>query len=155
MRPRASFCHRCGRPLPDEAAVIYSPKTELTEFQSSATEELKVETEISANHREETLPPEIGEQTFVIEREKEPVVFPIETADSNQIAVEESALPAESNPETAIKKPLAKKTRRVVKTTEYVWEEPTSDPTWRFLLFTVLAVVFVALVFWLARFITL
>jgi hypothetical protein len=141
MRPRAVFCHRCGRPVPDETAVVFKQKkSKKKRIAAQKPSQSKVV-------KETETPPEVvsGNMTDLSRN------------GDSKFAVEEIApetTPGIEKPNTAQPPPPPMpKPRRIVKTTEYVWEESGSDPTLRFISFAVIALAFVILVFWLAGFI--
>jgi cobalamin biosynthesis Mg chelatase CobN len=140
LRPRAVFCHRCGKPYPEESAVVY--KTKESSADVPTTEEFEAQRNTLTNDNS-------GSQ--VAETENLQPVLP-----ESEINVDENAA------EKPIDKPASEQEkngknrrvrRRVVQTTEYVWEEHSSDPTWRFALATIIVLVFAFLILWFGSFI--
>ena len=143
LRPRAVFCHRCGKPFPEEAAVIFKGNNTPAE-----TPELTAQQEVSTNNHR--MPQVLVED----EREEPEIVLKTQEAPNFDQNVAEIEKPAEES-ETIVKKSQQKPRvkHRVVQTTEYVWEESASDPTWKFALATVVLLIFVFLILWLGNFI--
>ena len=140
LRARAVFCHRCGKPYPEESAVVY--KTKESSADVPTTEEFEAQRNTLTNDNS-------GSQ--VAETENLQPVLP-----ESEINVDENAA------EKPIDKPASEQEkngknrrvrRRVVQTTEYVWEEHSSDPTWRFALATIIVLVFAFLILWFGSFI--
>ena len=142
LRPRAVFCHRCGKPFPEETAVIYKTKETQTK-EAPTTEEFETQWKTLTNVNGNS-------QNGEIEK-PQPVLTEPQTEIEENAAVDISTAETEKEPEKAEKKQRVR--RRVVQTTEYVWEEHSSDPTWRFALATVLILVFVFLILWFGGFV--
>ena len=180
MRPKALFCHHCGHAVALSQKEESEQTQGETDIQNEAapapeTQNLSAES-VNLNHKNNAVETEmIGilspqtesdghaqsetvvapqdfrnsldekEQIQTIEPEAEPIAQP-------NTSTEQTLGQTENKSENTTAKPRRARTPRVVKT-EYVWEESTADPTWRLLLFTVGAVIFVIIIFWLARFI--
>ena len=187
MRPKAVFCHRCGRPVAylaqvEETAESDAPQTQNLDALSETIDHHQETAEVPAaeplptitrtkeidgstieeieSHEPETI---IGKTDFRQTLEDVPAETveekpaEIKASPATVIAAEPQNIEpviAQAPTEQAVEKVPKQKTpkRRAIKT-EYVWEEQTADPTLRFALFTVGAVAFVVLIFWLARFI--
>lgn len=140
LRPRAVFCHRCGKPYPEESSVVY--KTKESSADAPTTEEFEAHWNTLTNDNG-------GSQVAAMEN-------PQPALPESEINVDENAA------EKPIDKPASEQEkneknrrvrRRVVQTTEYVWEEHSSDPTWRFALATIIVLVFAFLILWFGSFI--
>jgi len=140
LRPRAVFCHRCGKPYPEESAVVY--KTKESSADVPTTEEFEAQWNTLANDNSVSQVPETENLQPVLPE--------------SEINIDENAA------EKPIEKPASEREkneknrrvrRRVVQTTEYVWEEHSSDPTWRFALATIIVLVFAFLILWFGSFI--
>ncbi|MDQ4122247.1 MAG: hypothetical protein M3209_12475 [Acidobacteriota bacterium] len=141
MRPRAVFCHRCGKPYPEESAVVFKANN----FSGSVptTEEFEEKWDTLTNNNNDL-------QTAHLE--KPLPVLPETEIEENVVAEKTTDQPeGEGEKEKTEKKQRVR--RRVVQTTEYVWENPSSDPTWRFALATALVLLFAFLVLWFGGFI--
>ena len=146
LRPRATFCHRCGKPFPEESAVVYKTDDSAPEIQQLTQQNGEVSIN---NHVAET--PEIA-----VENDSAPVetISKTETPTDFTQTLSEIKKPAEDSGTVRAKPEQTKRVRRrVVQTTEYVWEENSHDPTWRLALATILVLIFLFLVLWFGRFI--
>lgn len=139
-RPRAVFCHRCGKPFPEESAVIYKAKE--TPASVPTTEEFEQQWDTLTNN---------NANSQATEMEQPQTVLPEAENAVEENAEEKPIGKLEGEREKTEKKPRVR--RRVVQTTEYVWEEPSRDPTWRFALATIIVLVFAFLVLWFGHFI--
>lgn len=141
LRPRAVFCHRCGKPYPEESAVVY--KTKESSADVPTTKEFEAQWNTLTNDNS-------GSQ--VAETENSQPVLP-----ESEINVDENAIAEKPTDKPASEQEKNEKNRRVrrrvVQTTEYVWEEHSSDPTWRFALATIIVLVFAFLILWFGSFI--
>lgn len=139
LRPRAVFCHRCGKPYPEESAVVYKQK----ESQSNAptTEEFEAQWNTLTNVNGNSQIAEIeSPEPALSESEIEENTSAGKTADAPEGA------------QTAADKKQRVR-RRVVHTTEYVWEETATDPTWRFVAATIVVLIFAFFILWFGGFI--
>lgn len=145
-RPRAAFCHRCGKSFPEESAVVYN--TNKNAVGAATNNEFGEQLTRSSDEQAAT-----AAQTAPI---LQPISAKPETESDESVAieetkVEENAARAEIAAEKTFQKTRVK--HRVVRTTEYVWEESASDPTWKFALATIVIFFFVLLVLWFGNFI--
>jgi cobalamin biosynthesis Mg chelatase CobN len=153
LRPRATFCHRCGKPFPEEDVVVYK-----TNDSAPETKEITAQNdEASAIHNATTLKKVFDDKPVKAEEisDTEPATDFTQTISDIEKPAEVIEKPAEVSETVPAKPPEQTKRvkRRVVQTTEYVWEENSSDPTWRLALATILVLVFLFLVLWFGRFI--
>ena len=141
LRPRAVFCHRCGKPYPEESAVVY--KTKESSADMPTTEEFEAQWNTLTNDN-------AGSQIALAENPQP--VFPesVTHADENAAAEKPTDKPVNEQEKNEKNRRVR---RRVVQTTEYVWEEHSSDPTWRFALATIIVLVFAFLILWFGNFI--
>ena len=140
LRPRAVFCHRCGKPYPEESSVVYKTKESFAD--APTTEEFEAQWNTLANDNG-------GSQ--VAETENPQPVLPESVTGVDENAAEKPTDKPVSEQEKNEKNRRVR--RRVVQTTEYVWEEHSSDPTWRFALATIIVLVFAFLILWFGSFI--
>ncbi len=147
VRPRATFCHRCGGSVVVSPEKIIEPDaTNFSEQPALETQRLEAPSGVLKNQREEAnvttvLSDKQGENNSHHIGETD--ILPVES----NITASSQMLETQAN-NTDFAKPAS---RRVIRTTEYVWEESNSDPTWRLVLFVVIAVALVLVIFWLAR----
>ena len=141
LRPRAVFCHRCGKPYPEESAVVY--KTKESSADMPTTKEFEDQWATLTNDS-------AGSQIALAEN-PQPVLPESVTGVEENAAAEKLTDKPTSEPEKNEKNRRVR--RRVVQTTEYVWEEHSSDPTWRFALATIIVLVFAFLILWFGSFI--
>jgi cobalamin biosynthesis Mg chelatase CobN len=141
LRPRAVFCHRCGKPYPEESAVVY--KTKESSGDVPTTEEFEAQWNTLTNDNG-------GSQVAAMEN-PQPVLPESETNVDENANEEKPSDEQKSEQEKNEKNRRVR--RRVVQTTEYVWEEHSSDPTWRFALATIIVLIFAFLILWFGSFI--
>ena len=141
LRPRAVFCHRCGKPYPEESAVVY--KTKESSADVPTTEEFEAQWNTLTNDNG-------GSQVAAMENPQP--VLPESITDVDENAAAEKPTDKPTSEQEKIEKNRRVR-RRVVQTTEYVWEEHSSDPTWRFALATIIVLIFAFLILWFGSFI--
>lgn len=141
LRPRAVFCHRCGKPYPEESSVVY--KTKESPADAPTTEEFEAQWKTLANDNG-------GSQVAAMENPQPALPEPL--TDVGENANEEKSSDKQKGEQEKNEKNRRVR-RRVVQTTEYVWEEHSSDPTWRFALATIIVLVFAFLILWFGNFI--
>lgn len=146
-RPRTAFCHRCGKPFPEESAVVYKTNDSAPETQELAGQNGEIATNNHIVAKPETA---VENESIKVE-----TVSKTETATDFTQTLSEIEKPAEKSETVPAKLPeqTRRVKRRVVQTTEYVWEESAADPTWRLALATILILIFLFLVLWFGRFI--
>ena len=125
LRPRAAFCHRCGKPYPEESAVVYKSNESLNAVPT--TEEFDAQwNTLTSNNGDASLQIAETENSNAVSH------APQTNVDESGTNVEKPTEKSEDGSGKIEKKRLSK--RRIVQTTEYVWEERKTDPTWRFAL---------------------
>ena len=145
LRPNAVFCHHCGRSLTNSESDLHVGAT-----QGLSSENLPVENET------------VLAETSTVIKTTAPAA-PVGTLErientngAGAIAdINETSRAKNTQSDTAIKKPaqqqVTRRAKRYVSRTEYVWEE-SSAPTVRIMLFSLLALLLVALLLWLNNF---
>ncbi len=146
LRPRATFCHRCGKPFPEESAVVYKTNDLTPETQQLTGQNGEVATN---NHAAETSEIAVENESAMVEtvtKTETPTDFTQTLSEIEKSAEETETVPAKPEQTKRVR-------HRVVQTTEYVWEESSTDPTWRLALATILVLIFLFFVLWFGRFI--
>lgn len=142
MRPKAQFCHTCGKSLSDAEEGVSTTAV------SQKTQELNAEILMASN------------ETMLTEKQSAAVAV-VELDNSALPANQDTVSPvAAETPETesqngnAVVTAPPKKTRRTKRyasRTNYVWEE-TDPPNWSILGFSILALIIVFVLLWLGNF---
>lgn len=143
IRPKAVFCHRCGKTLVDGGTVRETQNLSATALEVEPSED-KVENSETVS----AVPPPIA----VSEPETVSETTPVEP--ENKIETENTVEVVEQPSDKVETAPQPVKTRtkqRYVKQTEYVWEDANA-PTWRLLLLAVVAFGVVASLLWIGNF---